>query len=195
MTRRLAKEEGLLVGWSGGSAVFGALEYAKENLKEDDMMVIILHDHGTRYLGKVFNDDWMKDHGFLEEQEFATVNDIIDKRSGQSLLTINYDITIEEAVNILNEKGIDQIPVVNRDEFVGSLSSTHLLQSLISNPAIKGDKIGEIMEAPLQFVSIDETLNVISSMFDRDNRAVLVRDTNQKAHIITQHDLLTALTK
>jgi len=195
MTRRLAKEEGLLVGWSGGSAVYGALEYAKEHLKEDDMMVIILHDHGTRYLGKVFNDDWMKDHGFLEEQEFATVNDIINTRSGQSLFTINHDISVGDAVTILNEKGIDQIPVVNGDEFVGSLSSTHLLQSLIGNPAIKDDKIGEIMEAPLQFVSVDETLNVISSIFDRDNRAVLVRDAGQNAHIITQHDLLTALTK
>lgn len=195
MTRRLAREEGLFVGWSGGSAVYGALEYAKENLKEDDMMVIILHDHGTRYLGKVFNDDWMKDHGFIEEQEFATANDIVNSRSGQSLFTIDHEITIGEAVHILNEKGIDQIPVVNGDDFVGSLSSTHLLQSLIGNPAIKKNKIGEIMEAPLQFVSIDETLNVISSIFNRDNRAVLVRDANQKAHIITQHDLLTALTK
>ncbi len=195
MTRRLAKEEGLLVGWSGGSAVFGALEYAKDNLKEGDMMVIILHDHGTRYLGKVFNDDWMKDHGFLEEQEFMTVKDMVGTRTSQSLFTIDQEINVGEAVKILSKEGIDQIPVVSGDEFVGSISSTNLLQSLVNDSSIKEEKIANVMEPPLQFVSIDETLNVISSIFDRDNRAVLVRDADQKAHIITQHDLLTALAK
>ena len=195
MTRRLAKEEGLFVGWSGGSAVYGALEYAKENLKEEDMMVIILHDHGTRYLGKVYDDDWMKDHGFIEKEEFATVTDIVNSRKDQTLFTIDENITVDKAISILNEQGIDQIPIVNGGEFVGSLSSTHLLQDLIKNPLIKEEKIGNIMETPLQFVSIDETLNVISSIFNRGNKAVLVRDIDQKVHIITQHDLLLALTK
>ena len=195
MTRRLAKEEGLFVGWSGGSAVYGALEYAKENLKEEDMMVIILHDHGTRYLGKVYDDDWMKDHGFIEKEEFATVMDIVNSRKDQTLFTIDENITVDKAISILNEQGIDQIPIVNGGEFVGSLSSTHLLQDLIKNPLIKEEKIGNIMETPLPFVSIDETLNVISSIFNRGNKAVLVRDIDQKVHIITQHDLLLALTK
>jgi len=195
MTRRLAKEEGLFVGWSGGSAVHGALEYAKDHLNEDDMMVIILHDHGTRYLGKIYNDDWMKDHGFMEEEDFSTVNDIINNRTDQKLLTISQDTKINEAIELLNEQGIDQIPVVNGEDFVGSLSSSTLLQKLINNPDIKNDKVESLMESPLQFVSKDETLNVISSIFNRDNRAVLVRDADQQAHIITQHDLLDVLTK
>lgn len=195
MTRRLAKEEGLFVGWSGGSAVHGALEYAKEHLEEDDMMVIILHDHGTRYLGKVFNDDWMKDHGFIEEQGFTTVKDIVNSRSNQSLLTIDQQISIGEAVKILSKEGIDQIPVVNGEEFVGSVSSASLLETLVGDPSAKEESIANVMESPLPFVSIDETLNVISSIFNKNNKAVLVRDTNQRAHIITQHDLLTALTK
>jgi cystathionine beta-synthase len=66
MTRRLAKEEGLFVGWSCGTAVHGALEYAKENLNKDDMLVVLLPDHGTRYLGKIYNDDWMRAEGYIE---------------------------------------------------------------------------------------------------------------------------------
>src|ERR1041384_7022009 len=88
--RRLSKEEGLFVGWSSGSAIHGALEYAREHLKKDDMMVILLPDHGTRYLAKVYNDQWMKDHGFLETREFATARDIITRRNGkESLYTVS----------------------------------------------------------------------------------------------------------
>ena len=86
MTRRLSKEEGLFVGWSCGSAVYGALEYAKTNLKESDIMVIILPDHGTRYLGKVYNDNWMRDHGFLTERRLATAMDIVATRNGKDVL-------------------------------------------------------------------------------------------------------------
>ena len=86
MTRRLAREEGLFVGWSCGSAAFGAIEWAKAHLKKDDVMVIILPDHGTRYLGKIYNDNWMKDHGFIESRKFATAKDIIKNRNYQGVL-------------------------------------------------------------------------------------------------------------
>ena len=195
MTRRLAKEEGLFVGWSGGSAVHGALEYAKDNLKEDDMMVIILHDHGTRYLGKVYNDDWMKEHGFLESQSLGTAKSIVENRGEDTLFTINKSMNVEEAIKIINKQGIDQIPVVDGDDFVGSVSTSRMLEKLINTPALKNQTVEEIMDAPLQFVAIDEPLEVLSSMLNKENKAVLVRDTNLKAHIITQHDLLTALSK
>jgi len=134
MTRRLAREEGLFIGWSCGSAVHGALDYARENLTDDDVMVIILPDHGTRYLGKVYNDDWMKDHGFLEERKFATAKDIILSKNGTSdLVTIDQSLKVGEAIKQMNQKGIDQAPVINGDEFVGSLSDSKILNSLIED--------------------------------------------------------------
>ena len=196
MTRRLAREEGLFVGWSAGSAVHGALEYAKDNLKEDDIMVIILHDHGTRYLGKVYNDDWMKDHGFLENREFATVGDIVAlRKDSDELFTIDQGMNVGDAVKIMREQGIDQIPVEDGKTFVGSVSTSKLLEKLIENPELRKSTISDVMEDPLHFVAIDDTLDVISSVLNKDRKAVLVRDGNRKPHIITQHDLLTAITK
>ena len=195
MTRRLAKEEGLFVGWSAGSAVYGAIEYARKHLAEDDMMVIILHDHGTRYLGKVFNDDWMQDHGFLDAHEFATAKDIVDARNGKDkLLTIDHNLPVGDAIDILNKEGIDQLPVLEKDNYVGSLSSNKLLHLLIKNPALKNKAVKDVMDEPMPFVSIDETLDVISSMLNKENKAVLVRCGDHSVHIITQHDLLRAIT-
>ncbi|WP_462248790.1 cystathionine beta-synthase [Ekhidna sp.] len=195
MTRRLAREEGLFVGWSCGSAVHGALEFAKENLKEDDVMVIILPDHGTRYLGKVYNDDWMKDHGFLEERKFATAKDIITSKNGTSnLLTINQDLSVGDAIKVMSQNGIDQAPVIDGENFVGSISDSKILGSLIENPEMKDKPVSEVMDSSFQFVSPHDTLDVMSSMLDKKTKALLVRDENNEVHIITQSDLLVAMT-
>lgn len=195
MTRVLAREEGLFIGWSCGSAVYGALEYAKENLQEDDVMVIILPDHGTRYLGKVYNDDWMKDHGFLEERKFATAKDIIGSRNGSSqLFTIDQQSKIGEAIKQMNDKGIDQAPVISGNEFVGSISDSKILSSLIDNPELKDESVEEVMDGGFQFVSPHETIDVMSSMLDKERKALLVRDDSNQVHIITQSDLLVAMT-
>lgn len=195
MTRMLAREEGLFIGWSCGAAVFGALAYAKDNLKEEDVMVIILPDHGTRYLGKVYNDDWMKDHGFLEERKYATASDIIRNRKGASdLFTIDQDLTIGEAIRKMNQKGIDQAPVVNNDEFVGSLSDSKILSSLIDQPELRDEQVRHVMDAGFQFVSPHESIDVMSSMLEKDRKALLVRDEAHAVHIITQSDLLVAMT-
>ena len=195
MTRQLAREEGLFVGWSCGSAVYGALEYAKENLKEDDVMVIILPDHGTRYLGKVYNDDWMKDHGFLEERKFATAKDIIQNRNGSSaLVTISHDQSVGDAIVSMNQRGIDQAPVINGNEFVGSISDSKILKSLIENPELSGQPVSEVMDSSFQFVSPHDTVDVMSSMIGKDKKALLIRDESNAVHIITQSDLLVAMT-
>lgn len=195
MTRKLAREEGLFVGWSCGSAVHGALEYARHNLKEEDVMVIILPDHGTRYLAKVYNDNWMKDHGFIEAREYGNANDIILSKNGQSsLVTVDKGQNVGEVIKMLNKEGIDQLPVVSGKEYIGSVHSGKLLEKIIEEPEIKDKKIEEVMDAPLPFVAMDNTLDVLSSMINKDNKAVLVRDYNDNVHIITQHDLLMAMT-
>ncbi len=195
MARRLSKEEGLFVGWSCGSAVFGALEYAKQHLKEDDVMVIILPDHGTRYLGKIYNDVWMRDHGFLEARTFATARDIIKTRNGHAdLITIDRMMTLGEAAKAFNLDGISQIPVSDGKEIVGSISDSKILGLLINNPEAKSQTVGEVMDKPFIFVGLDNTVDALSSLIDKHNKALLVRDEDYNIHIITQHDLLTALT-
>jgi len=195
MTRRLSREEGMFVGWSCGSAVRGALEWAKDHLKENDVMVVILPDHGTRYLGKVYNDTWMRDHGFLEERDYASAKNIINKQSGEDALsTIRQDARVSEAIALLTSASISQLPVVDdAGEFVGSLSDTKILSQLIEAPELREKPIRDVMQKPFQFVPVNTTLDVLSSMITRENPAVMVRDSQGLPRIITQHDLLETI--
>ena len=194
MTRRLAREEGLFIGWSCGAAVHGALEYAREHLREDDVMVIILPDHGTRYLNKIYNDDWMKNHGFLEAREFATARDIIRHKNSESkLLAIPHSTKVADAIRTLTKAGISQIPVTDGEHIVGSIIDTKILEMLIENPEVRDQSVAEVMDAPFKFVGMDNTIDVLSSLMDRNNKALLVRDDDNQVHIITQADLLMAI--
>lgn len=197
MTRRLAREEGLFVGWSSGSAVFGALEYARENMKDGDLMVIVLPDHGTRYLAKVYNDSWMRDHGYLEDRKFATAKDIIsNQRNNGKLITIKETQKLADAVALLNKMGISQIPVTDDSgAIVGSLTDTNVLKKLIDQPEIKDQPIKDFMDPAFTFVGMDNTVDVLSSLITKTNPALLVRDVNNDVHIITQSDLLLAIGK
>lgn len=197
MTRRLSREEGLFVGWSSGSAVHGAIEYARQHLKESDVMVILLPDHGTRYLAKVYNDNWMKDNGFLDTRYFtSTAKDIIQNRNGHnSLFTVRPESTVSDAIQVLNREGIDQVPVGEGNHFVGSISAASLLEKLPQDPEILSKKVSDVMDKPMLFVAPDSTLDVLSSLLNRNNKAVLVRDEQHNVHIITQHDVLKAMAK
>lgn len=195
MTRRLAREEGLFVGWSSGSAVHGALEYAREHLTPKDVMVILLPDHGTRYLAKVYNDQWMKDHGFLETPFITTARHLIETRNGKdTLFTVSVSNKVSDAVILMNREGIDQVPVIDKGHFVGSISTAGVLEKIMEDTQVMQKNVGEIMDKPMLFVAPDSTLDVLSSLLNKDNKAVLVRDDRQKVHIITRHDVLKALT-
>ncbi|EIM78335.1 pyridoxal-5'-phosphate-dependent protein beta subunit [Nitritalea halalkaliphila LW7] len=195
MTRRLSREEGLFIGWSCGAAVHGALEYARQNLKEGDRMVIILPDHGTRYLGKVYNDDWMRNHGFLEDKQFATARDILAARNGSfTLHAVRKDTTVREAIQLMHSSSVSQIPVLDGQHVVGSITDSKLLSRIIENPDLREQQVEAVMEPSMKFVALDSTLDVLSSMVDKE-KAVLVRDTQDQVHIITKHDLLEAMTR
>jgi len=194
MTRRLAREEGLFCGWSCGSAVAGALEWAESNMKEDDLMVIILPDHGTRYLGKVFNDSWMKDHGFLEERDYSTASDIIGSfDDNRTVLNVDSKTTVSDAVMSLTQANVSQAPVTQDGQIVGSLTDSQLLTNIIEDPSIKELPVSDVMGAPFQIVPKDTTLDVLASIISRDNPAVLVPDAGDRMRIITQHDVLKAV--
>ena len=165
-------------------------------MNDDDVMVIILPDHGTRYLGKVYNDSWMKDHGFLEERDYATAGDIIGGYlSDRKMLSIDIKTTVSDAVYQLTEANLSQAPVTEGGDFVGSLIDSKLLTQMISNPQIKEQPVADVMEKPFQIVPKDTTLDVQASIINRDNPAVLVPDGGEAMRIITQHDVLKAVTE
>ncbi|MCS6833082.1 MAG: cystathionine beta-synthase [Flammeovirgaceae bacterium] len=193
MTRRLAREEGLFVGWSCGSAVFAALSYAREHLKKDDVMVVILPDHGSRYLSKIYNDNWMRDHGFLDKP-FATARDIVRNRK-HKLVAIEKSAKVSEAILLMNKEGISQLPVKEGNQIVGSLVDSKILSKLVEDPAVKDLSVGDVMDKPFMFVGLDNTVDALSSLINKENKALLVRDENEEIHIITQHDLLVAITQ
>jgi cystathionine beta-synthase len=194
MTRRLAREEGLFVGWSCGAAVHGALEYAKEHLKETDVLVIILPDHGTRYLGKIYNDDWMKQHGYLESKTFATARDIISSQKNR-VITVTVSEKVGDAIAKMTKEGISQVPVMDGNQVVGSLTDSNVLKLLIEDSSVKNKSVKEIMNAPFIFVGLDNTLDVLSSLISKENSALLVHDDKEQVHIITRADLLQAISK
>jgi cystathionine beta-synthase len=194
MTRRLAREEGLFVGWSCGSAVFGALEWAKDNLTDEDTMVIILPDHGTRYLNKIYNDGWMRSHGFMESGDYATAGDIIKNQNGNGkLITVESSAKVAEAIRIMDSHGVSQLPVTQGNDFVGSLTDNKLLSQILDDPKLKDKQVREVMDAPFQFVAAHNTIDVLSSVLKDRYQAIMVRDENNEPHIITQHDVLMSL--
>jgi cystathionine beta-synthase len=137
----------------------------------------------------------MKDHGFMEARAFISAREIITGRNGKdNLLTVLKSSRVSDAIQVMNREGIDQIPVTENGQFVGSVSSSSLLEKIIQDPQLQDKQVGEIMDQPMLFVAPDSTLDVLSSLLNKDNKAVLVRDNNEKVHIITQHDVLRAMT-
>lgn len=191
MTRRIPREEGIFAGNSAGSAMAGLLQM-KHMFKPGDMVVVIFHDHGTRYLGKMYNDEWMRDRGFLEEKSPKAI-DLIERHKHQKLVTLESNSAVSEAFTLMRKFDISQIPILKNGEYVGSLSDNHLYATLIEQPEIKNETVDKLMQAPFPFVSPQSTLEDISGLINRENDAVLVRDMLSEVHIITKYDIIEAL--
>lgn len=193
MARKLARMEGLFVGWSCGSAVHGALEYAREHLKQDDLMVIILPDHGTRYLGKIYNEAWMKSHDYLDEGAMITAAQILAQKSPAALITLSADQSLAEAVGIMQTTQVSQIPVKKDGEIIGSLNESRVLGAMLEDPSMKEAAVAQLMSDPLPFVLGSTRLDVISKMINKDNPAVLVKLEDGSTDIISNYDLIQTL--
>jgi len=189
--RRLAKEEGIFVGNSAGSAIKGIVQL-KAELKEDDIVVVLFHDHGSRYVGKMFNDDWMRDRGFLDEEKKNAL-DLIKDHAGKHLVTVTPDNPVSQAILLMNQYGISQIPVVGDDGFVGSLTDNVVFAKLCDNPEIKELPVKNIMQDPFPIVDETTSIETISKHFQNNAKAVLVKYDGEKYHIITQQDMIKAI--
>lgn len=192
MARRIAKEEGLFCGYSAGSC-FQGLAQLKSRLKKDDLVVCIFHDHGSRYVAKIYNDQWMMERGFLEVKSFR---DIVSARGAkQRLISVRSDQPISDAVNLMRKYEIEHVPVIEEDRIVGSISENGLFQKMFSNPDIKEQHVAHVIEPPYPLVDFNTPLEKITSMFRKDSGAVLAKDESGVLHIVTKYDILQSLAK
>jgi cystathionine beta-synthase len=191
MTRQIAMQEGIFAGNSTGSAVAGTLQM-KDRFKEGDVVVIIFPDHGTRYLGKMYNEDWLRERGFLKDEKL-TARDIIRKKESAEIITIDTEKTVIEAINTIKTLNISQIPVTQQGMVIGKITESDILDALLENPSLKSQPLKTIMTAPFPFVDLNASIDKISSMINKENIAVLVEDEEGRIEIITQYDIINAI--
>ena len=192
MARRLTREDGIFCGYSAGSCLQGLMQL-KDRLKKEDVVVCIFHDHGSRYVGKIFNDDWMRERGFLENPK-VTMRTVIEKRNKSiKLISVDASQTIAEAAHILTKENISQMPVMNGEQIVGSISESHLFAMLMDKPGIKNKPVRDVMQEAFPIIQPGMPVDEISSKLTKTVGAVLVSD-NGKMQIVTKHDILQALT-
>lgn len=191
MARRIAKEEGIFVGYSAGSAL-QAIHQLKGKLKKDDLVVVVFHDHGSRYVGKIYNDQWMLERGFLEVK---TLKDIIGGRNNSKLISVEQGATVADAVDLMKKYDIENIPVTHNGEIVASISETGLFQKIFNNPELKNDLVEKVKEHPYPIVSIETPVEKTNSFISKENGAILVKDEVGNFHIITKYDLIQSLAK
>ncbi|MHB1212199.1 MAG: cystathionine beta-synthase [Candidatus Nanopelagicales bacterium] len=201
MTRRLAREEGLLVGGSCGMAVVAALRVAA-TAGPDDVVVVLLPDGGRGYLSKVFNDEWLSRYGFLQADTERTVGDVLLGKSGElpPFVHTHPTETVRDAIDILREYGVSQMPVVRAEppvmaaEVVGSVVERDLLDDLFNGRAQLADKVDAHMSAALPMVGAGEPVSAaVEALQSAD--AVVVVDDGKPSGVVTRQDVLGYLTR
>lgn len=192
MARRLAREEGLLLGYSAGSAVAGLLQM-KDQLTPEDIVVVVIHDHGSRYIAKIYNDDWMRERDFLDAE--LRVADLIQQKTNTAFQGIKPEATVRQALQQMKENDFSQMPVLNEsNEVVGAITETAVLSYLLENPMTHSEQpISSIMREPFPEVAGDTTISQLRHYISKENPAVIVRDRSGSRHLIAQYDILQAL--
>jgi cystathionine beta-synthase len=186
MARKLAKEEGIFCGYSAGSCLQGLMQL-KNRLKKNDLVVCIFHDHGSRYVAKIYNDQWMIERGFLDVKTFK---DIISARGLKKLITVEPEQTVSDAVALMKKYDIEHIPVINGDGPVGAISETGLFQKIFDNPEIKHSTVASVLEPSFPIVAFDTSVEKLSFLINKENGAVLAKDEAGNFHIVTKYDII-----
>ncbi len=192
-TRRLAKEEGMFLGNSAGSAIKGLLQLNEEGkFGPDDVVVVLFHDHGSRYVGKMFNDDWMRERGFLD-QEYKVASDLIQNHIDKPLVTVKTEELVSHAIERMRDYKISQIPVEDVTGIVGSVDEGDLFRAYMENNEVADLPIKDVMGAAYPIVQKNATVAEVSKLISKENNAVLVDLGEGKHHIITKHDIINAM--
>lgn len=192
MTREIVKQEGIWVGNSAGSALAGLIQL-KDHFKEGETVVVIFHDHGTRYLGKIFNDDWMREKGYTNKKGM-TAKDLVNSNKNGELITVKNTDTIGHALKLITDHSISQLPVTADNRIVGSVNENLVFSKIIENPEISSQPVSSIMQEALPFIDASTPLEELSGMVSKADAAVLVKDFKMdKNYIITRFDIVRAL--
>jgi cystathionine beta-synthase len=201
-TRRLAMVEGILAGGSGGLAVHAALQVAREVDDPDALIAVILPDGGRSYLSKVYNDAWMTQHGFLERAPDQTVGDVLYAKqlAGEipPLVTVETHQKVRDAVALLHEHRVSQLPVVSAHDpstIVGSIGERGLLKHAVDDPTLLNADIVDVMEPPFPAVSAGDPVREAVELLVGDRQALLVTEDGRSSGILTRADLLEALAR
>jgi cystathionine beta-synthase len=192
MTRRIAREEGIFAGNSAGAAMAGLLQL-RDQFVDEDVIVVVFHDHGSRYMGKMYNDDWMREKGFLEKSGM-TARDLVAARLSGELCAIEANEPVEHALRTMSEQDFSQISITRDKRLVGSLNEMHLYDELVKDPGIKAHPVETIMQPAFPFVDVSTPVDLLQTMITPQNPAVLVRDfKTDKTFIITRSDLIRVM--
>ena len=187
-TRKLAREEGIFVGNSAGSAIKGVLQL-KKHFKHDDVVVVLFHDHGSRYVGKMFNDDWMRERGFLDEN-ITIAADLIKNKNEGKLVAVKTEELVSHAIERMRKYEISQLPVMDAEGFVGSLDESQLFRLYFEDKHIADKPIKDVMSKPYPVVKKNVSIEKISSLIHKSNQAVIIDAGDGHYHIITKHDII-----
>lgn len=190
-TRKIALEEGIFVGNSAGAVIKGVLQL-KEHFKPEDVVVVLFHDSGSRYIGKMFNDDWMRERGFLED-DITKAEDVIKDHIDKQLIIVRTEELVSHAIERMRKFKISQIPVIDVTGFVGSVDETDLFQSYVHDKNAADKPIREVMGKPYPIVKLGTPIEEVSKLFTRENAAVLLDLGNGKHHIITKYDIIGSI--
>ena len=190
-TRKIALEEGIFVGNSAGSAIKGLLQL-KEHFKPTDVVVVLFHDSGSRYIGKMFNDDWMRERGFLDE-EITKAEDLIKEHIDKPLVVVRTEELVSHAIERMRKHKISQIPVIDINGFVGSIDESNLFDTYLSDNNIADKPIKEVMGKPYPIVKKGASIEEVSKLINKENQAVLIDLGDNKHHIITKYDIIGAI--
>jgi cystathionine beta-synthase len=201
-TRRLAKAEGILAGGSSGMAVHAALEVAREIDDSAAMVVVVLPDGGRSYLSKVYNDAWMQQYGFLDREPELTVGDVLRRKTAEGeippLLTVETHAKVRDAVALMHEHRVSQLPVVSPQDpqtVAGSVSERGLLRHALEDAALLDAEIIEVMEPPFHAVPAEDGVREAVDLLSGEREALLVSSNGRSVGIVTRADLVESLAR
>jgi cystathionine beta-synthase len=191
-TREIVRQEGIWAGNSAGSAIAGLLQL-KDRFRPGELVVVIFHDHGSRYLGKMFNPDWMRKMGY-ENLDGPTARDLVRNKKVAGLVSLEVTDTVDKAIACMSENDFSQVPVTQDKRIVGSLSESHVYSCMIEDPTIRTAPIGNIMQKVFRYVDIETPVELLAPMITAEHPAVLVRDFKAgKSYILTGYDVMNVL--
>lgn len=194
MTRDLTRLEGLFVGGSGGAAVAGAVKYARERNKKEKILVF-LADGGSKYMSKIFNDDWMRENGFLEDAPgLGTVRDILGAGQKRKLLTCKPTSTVREVIDTFKSQSVSQLPVVENGRLAGIVAEVDLLRHLVSGKKTLDSPVGDLAEGDYATVSPDTKIELLQSVL-AEAKSAIVTDRDDVVGIVTKIDLIDFLAR